>query len=139
MKLPVFSIQWHITTNCEQRCKHCCLFNSLEGKKEIRDSKFIGFKELKLIADNLVSSSHEMGARPRMSITGGNPMLHPDFWELLNYINSLNIKMMILGNPFNITDKVARRLKANNIDKFQLSLDGMKDFHDKMRKKGFFR
>mgnify|MGYP001566397516 CR=1 FL=1 len=32
---PSFSIQWHITTSCDQRCKYCYLFNSPDAKKEI--------------------------------------------------------------------------------------------------------
>ena len=32
---PNFSLQWHITTNCDQRCRHCYLFNSPDAKIEI--------------------------------------------------------------------------------------------------------
>jgi len=138
MKYPVFSIQWHITTQCEQRCKHCYIFNSPDGKREIEGSKLVGIKELKKIADNLILSCEQMGARPRISLTGGNPILHPNFWELLNYINSFGVKMSLLGNPFGITDEIAQRLKSFGIDKFQMSLDGLKEFHDHMRKRGSF-
>ena len=24
---PTFAFQWHITDECDQRCKHCCLFS----------------------------------------------------------------------------------------------------------------
>jgi radical SAM/SPASM domain protein of ACGX system len=114
------------------------LFNSPEGEKEIEGSKLIGIRELKKIADNLVLSCDQMGARPRISITGGNPILHPNFWELLDYIKSLDVKMSLLGNPFGLTDEIAVKIKDHGIDRFQMSLDGMKDFHDHMRKVGSF-
>ncbi len=28
MSKQVFSIQWHLTERCDQRCKHCYIYNS---------------------------------------------------------------------------------------------------------------
>ena len=30
---PYFSFQWHITDECDQRCKHCCIFSENCNKK----------------------------------------------------------------------------------------------------------
>lgn len=138
MGRPVFSIQWHITAQCEQRCRHCYLFNSPEAEEEIHGERLIGFNELKLIADNLISSCKQLGAKPRISLTGGNPILHPHFWQLLKYLQDIGVKTMILGNPFGVTDEVAGRMKNLGIDKFQMSIDGMEYLHDHMRKRGSF-
>lgn len=138
MERPIFSIQWHITTDCEQRCTHCYLFNSQESEKEIKGEKNINFQKLKMIANDMVNSCRKLKARPRISLTGGNPVLHPNFWDLLGYLKELNIKVHIMGNPFNVTDKLAKKLLKLGISKYQLSLDGMEKTHDVFRKPGSF-
>ena len=71
-------------------------------------------------------------------ITGGDPILHPDFWHLLERLHELQIPFTILGNPFHLDDEVCRRLKALGCEKYQLSLDGMEKTHDWFRKPGSF-
>lgn len=43
-------------------------------------------------------------------ITGGDPILHPDFWELLKLLKKNAIPFTILGNPFHLDDEVCREL-----------------------------
>lgn len=75
---------------------------------------------------------------PYFYITGGDPILHPDFWRLLERLHELRIPLTILGNPFHLDDEVCRRLKALGCEKYQLSLDGMEKTHDWFRKPGSF-
>lgn len=75
---------------------------------------------------------------PYFYITGGDPILHPDFWRLLSLIKKHEIPFTILGNPFHLTDDVCRKLKSHGCQKYQLSLDGMRKTHDWFRKPGSF-
>lgn len=75
---------------------------------------------------------------PYFYITGGDPILHPDFWRLLELIKEHEIPFTILGNPFHLTDDVCRNLKAYGCEKYQLSIDGMRETHDWFRKPGSF-
>ena len=75
---------------------------------------------------------------PYFYITGGDPILHPDFWKLLSLMKEHNIPFTILGNPFHLTDEVCHRLKDFGCEKYQLSLDGMRETHDWCRKPGSF-
>jgi MoaA/NifB/PqqE/SkfB family radical SAM enzyme len=52
------------------------------------------------------------GRLPYFYITGGDPILHPDFWRLLSLIKEHEIPFTILGNPFHLTDEVCRLLKS---------------------------
>ncbi|MFC1608637.1 radical SAM protein [Patescibacteria group bacterium] len=137
---PILSFQWHITTRCDQRCQHCYLFQgSDETKQEIAGEKNIKSAELKGIADNIVASCERLEAEPYFILTGGDPILHEHFWDLLEYIKEVSGNgVMILGNPFHVTDDVAQRMKELEVDRYQVSLDGMRDFHDAMRKPGSF-
>jgi radical SAM/SPASM domain protein of ACGX system len=48
------------------------------------------------------------------------------------------IPFTILGNPFHLTDEVCRRLKDCGCQKYQLSIDGLRDTHDWFRKPGSY-
>lgn len=75
---------------------------------------------------------------PYFYITGGDPILHPDFWKLLSLMKEHDIPFTILGNPFHLDDAVCHRLKEYGCEKYQLSLDGMRQTHDWFRKPGSF-
>lgn len=135
----VLSLQWHLTTKCEQRCKHCYLHSSPDGKKETEGEKRMGFDSLIAVADDLVATCKRIGANPRVSLTGGNPLLHKRFWDVVSHLRQNDVPVSLMGNPFDITDEVARKLHAHGVRKFQLSLDGMEAMHDRFRKPGSFR
>ena len=48
------------------------------------------------------------------------------------------IPFTILGNPFHLDDEVCRRLEEYGCEKYQLSLDGLRETHDWFRKLGSF-
>lgn len=134
-----WAIQWHITTRCEQRCRHCYIFNSPEGKKEIEGEKRMTWPMLKKIADDIKIASDKFKAECHIAITGGEPLLHLKIWDLLFYLKELGIKTNIMGNPWLITDEVSQKLKRFGINTFQLSMDGMRKTHDFWRKLGSFK
>lgn len=76
---------------------------------------------------------------PYFYITGGDPILHPDFWKLPALMKQHEIPFTILGNPFHLTDAVCKKLKDYGCQKYQLSLDGMQQTHDWFRKPGSFQ
>ena len=129
-----FAFQWHITDDCDQRCKHCYIFSednckSLESMtwEQIEDTFF-----------NCLDFCEMYDRLPYFYITGGDPILHKDFWKLLELIHNHNIKFTVLGNPFHLNDKVCKELKSLGCEKYQLSLDGMRKTHDWFRKPGSF-
>ncbi len=78
------------------------------------------------------------GRTPYFYITGGDPILHPDFWRLLALLHQHGIKFTILGNPFHLNDQVCHELKWYGCEKYQLSLDGLRQTHDWFRQPGSF-
>ncbi len=85
-----------------------------------------------------VEMCHKMNRLPYFYITGGDPILHRDFWKILEKVKEKDIPFTILGNPFHITDEVCRRLKEYGCQKYQLSIDGLRETHDSIRKPGSF-
>lgn len=130
-----FAFQWHITEECDQRCKHCYIFaeNACKSLKSMR------WEDMQKVVDNAEDFCRTFGRLPYFYITGGDPILHPDFWKLMDLLKEKQIPFTILGNPFHLTKENLKRLKECGCDKYQLSIDGMEKTHDWFRKPGSFR
>jgi radical SAM/SPASM domain protein of ACGX system len=131
---PAFAFQWHITDECDQRCEHCYIFSN---------GACAGFERMSWDEmTHVISSAEEMcesfGRVPYFYVTGGDPILHPEFWRLAGLLHEQGHMWCVMGNPFHITDDVAARMKALGCRKYQLSLDGLEATHDRFRKPGSF-
>lgn len=131
---PYFSFQWHITEECDQRCKHCYIFSQDTCKKIDQMS----WPEMQRTVENIEDFCGTFERMPYMYITGGDPILHPDFWKLMELLKEKEIPSTIMGNPFHLTDEVCRRLRECGCLRYQLSIDGNRTTHDWFRKPGSF-
>ncbi len=131
-----FGLQWHLTNECDQRCQHCYIWqkHELEG---LRATPTI--EQSQKIIENFISFCDEMDVSPHFSITGGDPLLYPQIWDVLDIIHHKGIGFTILGNPFHLTDKNAQRLKNLSCTSYQMSIDGLEETHDSLRKTGSFK
>ncbi len=92
-----------------------------------------------LVMLDRLSSEHGVKIMPRINFTGGDPMLRPDLFELLNYAKERDTYIGMLGNPNHITPASARKLKEYGVRRYQISIDGMEEIHDASRRKGSFK
>lgn len=134
MAKQYFAFQWHITEECDQRCKHCYIFAEDPDKCLLSMS----WDEMVKVLDNIEDFCRTYNRLPYLYITGGDPILHRDFWRLMELVKERQIPFTILGNPFHLTDEVCRKLRDCGCDKYQLSIDGMRETHDWFRKPGSF-
>ncbi|MDR0744956.1 MAG: radical SAM/SPASM domain protein, ACGX system, partial [Mediterranea sp.] len=132
--MEYFAFQWHITDSCDQRCKHCYIFSEDIHFKV----KEMSWSEMESVFKNCFDMCEKAGRIPYFYITGGDPILHSRFWNLTELFKANNIAFSILGNPFHLTDEVCRRLKDAGCERYQLSIDGLRETHDAMRKPGSF-
>jgi radical SAM protein with 4Fe4S-binding SPASM domain len=116
-------LQLHITERCNLNCGHCYL-----GEKEQRDL------EIDLIR-KAVEEFSPNGLK--VLITGGEPLLHTQFWSVLEIARSYPVRLELLTNGTLITQNVVKRL-SKYIHGVQISLDGMKKGHEYLRGKGTF-
>lgn len=131
----LFGIQWHITDNCDQRCKHCYIFS--EGKKNNLVS--MNIEQMTEVLDKLEEFTARMDMRPYFSITGGDPVLAPDFWKLASLLKEKGYSYNLMGNPFHLTPEVCKRLKDSGCAAYQLSIDGTEKTHDDIRMPGSYK
>ena len=132
---PYFSFQWHITDECDQRCKHCYIFAENTQKCPDRMSR----DQMAAVLENCLDFCETFGRQPYFYLTGGDPILHPDFWTLLTMFKERAIPFTIMGNPFHLTADVCRRMKEYGCVRYQMSIDGMEETHDWFRKPGSFK
>lgn len=65
----------------------------------------ISLDNIMVIIDNCIDMCERFERIPYFVITGGDPILHPNFWTLLKILHNKKIKFSILGNPFHLTKK----------------------------------
>lgn len=126
--------QWHITDSCDQRCKHCYLFAEDVQKACVS----MPYDQLMSILSEVEQRCAHLHMLPSFVITGGDPILHPRFWDFAEELHRRGFFWAIMGNPFHLDDEVCRRLHGLGCVRYQLSLDGLRDFHDSLRKPGSF-
>lgn len=129
-----FSFQWHITDECDQRCKHCYIFSGNACKKT--DS--MNWQQITDTFYNCLDFCKVYDRLPYFYLTGGDPILHNDFWRLLTLFHENGVPFTIMGNPFHLNDEVCRRMKSLGCEKYQMSIDGLRETNDHFRKPGSY-
>jgi len=133
-----FTLQYHITVKCDYNCGHCYLKEDTYTD-EARNSH--SFDEVIEVVDDFTAFTDDISEmfgvriKPVIHFTGGDPLLRKDFFDILNYSINKGVKVGILGNPDHVTESVARQLVDVGVRSFQISLDGPKEMHDKLRRK----
>ncbi len=128
-----FYFQWHIINACNLRCKHCY-------QTEFTDNELVSFSKLKFIVERIRTALKKWGRKGRIAITGGEPLIHKDFFSLLSYLENLPEigKISVLTNGTLITKKEVALFKSyKKLHFIQISLDGANSkTHDIIRGKG---
>jgi len=109
-------IQFQYNYRCNFKCEHCSI-KGFQGKKNAHSFTIADVKELSRQAD-------EMGLA-NIVITGGEPLVFPDFDELVAAIDPQKFYITSDSNGWLLDDKKAKHLKAIGVDKIQLSLDSL--------------
>lgn len=125
-----FILQFHISDQCNLRCKHCY--------QENYNSKQLKYEEIIKILDQYKEFLIEKNIKGHINLTGGEPLSNPNFFEILNYIdnNKEYYSFAILTNGTLITDKIAEKISKYKPQYVQISIDGDKKTHEKIRGKG---
>jgi len=109
----IISIIFDVTNRCNLRCKHC--YND-SGTK--RDDE-LTFEEIKKMVDTFA----DIGVL-NMVLSGGEPLLHPHIFDIIEYIRSKPMSCIIFTNGTLITKEVAKRFKELSILSVAISIDG---------------
>lgn len=133
---PQLGIQWHITNECSQDCKHCYLKS--RNAKEKNALTEPSLEKCLAIIENYSAALDKLGATGSIDLTGGDPLLYEHIWDVMGCLRKKNLSFSILGNSYEVNDSTAAQLKDLELQDYQLSLDGLEQTHDWLRKKGSF-
>lgn len=118
-------IQFQYNYKCNFRCEHCSV-KRFQGKKDARSFTIKDVKELSRQAD-------DMGLA-QIVITGGEPLIFPDFDEIVEAIDPQKFYIVVDTNGWMLDEEKAMHLKSIGVDKIQLSLDSLSpEEHDSFR------
>lgn len=131
-----FIIQFEITSVCNLRCSHC--YDDTETHTHMP------FDQCTAVLDTFLAFCQRWKRYPAIWLTGGEPTIHPHFWEIIDYIeekmDSKDYNVAILSNGINITPDFIQKLGKYKMNKYvQISVDGAcAETHDTIRGKGSF-
>ena len=117
---------FELTQRCNENCIHC---GSRCGENEVAELP----TEVYLRLLDKVASDFA-GHLPMICVTGGEPLLRQDFFEIVGHAHRLGFPWGMTSNGTLITKDVARRLKEAGMNTVSVSLDGTKEYHDRFRR-----
>jgi selenobiotic family peptide radical SAM maturase len=128
LRAEVFTLQWHLTQACDLHCRHCY---DRSSRKAVTDEQ--GARVL----DQFSSFCRDHHVDGQVSFSGGNPLLHPHFFEFYAEAAEHGLMTAILGNPSD--RKALLSLKQIQVPEFyQVSLEGLREHNDYIRGSGHF-
>ncbi len=132
------SIQWHITTACQNKCKHCYVFDEKTYPHE-KDFPLRLEEKIKVL-DRFDEFSKKWDIHfDSICLMGGDPLRAPDFFPFAEELKRRGKTITMGGNPDCLTEENLQKLQQLGIRNYQISLDGLEKTHDTMRRKGSFK
>jgi radical SAM protein with 4Fe4S-binding SPASM domain len=107
-------VAWEVTRSCNLACAHC------------RASSVCGpyAGELDTAACRRLLDEIAAFSRPVIILTGGEPLLRPDIWEIAAYGDGKGLRMVMATNGTLVTEDIAKKMIGAGIRRVSVSLDG---------------
>jgi len=117
------SVHWSITGKCNYKCKHCFMSAPHAAQGEPT------WDELMIMLDSFVRCGIK-----RVTLTGGEPLVRRDFWDLVDEIHRKGINIdIIFSNGWLMNDEFFAQLDKRGMrPAIQFSFDGV-GCHDWLR------
>jgi radical SAM protein with 4Fe4S-binding SPASM domain len=122
---------WECTLRCNLRCTHCgSSCENTSPLKELTTDQIMG----------ILDTIHEDFDTTRMAvaITGGEPLMRPDLYDVMHKMNGFGMTTGIVTNATILTRERAQRLIDAGCGTTSISLDGPEELHDVVRGEGSF-
>ncbi len=117
-------VAWEITRNCNLSCVHC--------RAAATRGPYTG--ELDTAAGKRLLDQIAETGQPIVILTGGEPLLRQDIFEIARYGTDLGLRMVMAPNGTLVTPEAAGRMMASGIQRISISLDGAtRKSHDAFR------
>jgi len=117
-------VAWETTRNCNLTCVHC--------RASATKGPYAG--ELDTQAAFRLLDQISLEGEPIVILTGGEPLLRPDIFDIAKYGTGKGLRMVMAPNGTLITEAYAREMADSGIKRISISLDGATaESHDSFR------
>ena len=124
------NLQLFLSRSCNLNCTHCYF-----SAGEPMDSE-LSTEEWK----SIIGKFAYMGQGSIVTFTGGEPLLHSDFFEIAGEAVNNGLKVILLTNGQLIDNREIARKIADIVETVQISIDGASaEFNDSIRGAGSFQ
>jgi radical SAM protein with 4Fe4S-binding SPASM domain len=131
-----FFVQWHLTERCNLRCRHCYQGEAAEDELSLPEAKEVVGEVSAMLGD--WAGAYGMEFSPAFTVTGGEPFLRKDIFEVLEEISARGFALHVLTNGTLIDRQRALRLAALGVQGVQVSVEGPERVHERIRGAGSF-
>ncbi|NPD88874.1 MAG: radical SAM protein [Asgard group archaeon] len=126
MKYNLDCAVWELTLECNLKCKHCGSSAGKARKNELTTQECF----------NLCEDLSEVGCR-EVSLMGGEPFVREDWNEIAWCVKDLGMDLAFVSNGI-LIPQVIEKLNLLEPVVVGVSLDGVKETHDYIRRKGSY-
>jgi heme b synthase len=117
-------VAWETTRNCNLSCVHC--------RASATCGPYTGELDTQA-AFRLLGQIAEVG-QPIIILTGGEPLLREDIFDIAGYGTSKGLRMVMAVNGMLVTPQMAEKMAKAGIQRISISLDGATaESHDAFR------
>ncbi|MBI1988044.1 MAG: heme b synthase [Nitrospinae bacterium] len=117
-------IAWEVTRTCNLSCIHC----RASAKLDHYPGELTTAEGQRLL-EEIASFS-----QPILILTGGEPLMRPDIFDLIAHGSALGLRMVLSSNGTLITAELARKMAGAGVKRLSISLDGATaGSHDRFR------
>lgn len=126
---PLMFLFFEVTLRCNAHCEHC---GSSCGDKmpddEITKEEIIG------VLDDVAYNSKYDPRNIMLNITGGEPLVRKDLFEIMKYAHYLGYNWGMVTNGILINEEIVDKMLDSGIYSVSVSLDGLEKTHESFRR-----
>ena len=117
---------WECTLNCNFRCKHC---GSRAGEENVIET--VSTEDIKNAFSDIAKSFD--AKKIAVGVTGGEPLLRKDLFEVMEYASSLGFGWGMISNGYLANDETVKKAQKAGMKTLDISIDGIGEIHDRFR------
>jgi len=118
-----------LSHKCTYNCQMCGVVKILKGHE-------LCIEDVRRIFDEISGWGWDF----TIVITGGEPFLRSDIFDIFKYAQKFNLKIEVVSNGSLINQAVAEKIMSSGLKNIAISLDGAREqTHDFIREKGAFK
>ena len=115
---------WELTKRCNMNCVHC------DSRMNVPAEEELSIDECLKVAEDLIQLGNQ-----KTTFIGGEIFLYPGWEQIARFLSDNGVAVNIITNGFMFGDRQMEQIKEAGLVNVGISLDGLRENHDKIRGK----